>query len=595
MSVRSDPLRAWMSAVTAISRTVNAAEPLETVLDDIAQMGCDLVGFDYCGVMLDDVTHEVMQIAGSSGLRKRYLDLVRSEGWLEIHPTDFSADLPATKAYRELTTIVVPDVYAENNERLHRFAAAQGYRSVLTAPLRVGNDDVGILAGYFRDPHDYEPEEIELAELLAEQSANAIRTAQLRAAQQATINDLSAVNDELRRRRASLDWADQQHRRLMRLVLNDIGMDGLVAALADMLQASATVLDSAERVLAAASAGEHTEPPKLDRKVRSQWEGTDRYEAVLIEGRDAETWLIPIVLSGEVVGWLWVIREPSEPDAGRQRLIEHFALVVGLEILKQRHIVEVQERLCGDLMVDLLRASDVPPSPMLIQRAEALGHDLTTPHWLAVFAGEFGPKLDQVALTVRGTAPRHEILVGIYANSVVMLVSCDRDPLPIVQRALTRVRESSETDRVAVALSPPVERLADYPVNYQTGVRTTQLRLAADAGGLVDLRRVPLTSLLLLNSTVPDQLRRFAEGLIEPLESHDEQRETDLVDTLRTWLAEGFSAAATGSRMTIHVNTVGYRLAKIHTLLGLDLRKAEVRLELQLAVTVWDIMRGEQA
>lgn len=37
MSVRSDPLRAWMSAVTAISRTVNAAEPLETVLDDIAR------------------------------------------------------------------------------------------------------------------------------------------------------------------------------------------------------------------------------------------------------------------------------------------------------------------------------------------------------------------------------------------------------------------------------------------------------------------------------------------------------------------------------------------------------------------------------
>lgn len=146
-----------------------------------------------------------------------------------------------------------------------------------------------------------------------------------------------------------------------------------------------------------------------------------------------------------------------------------------------------------------------------------------------------------------------------------------------------------------MALSPPVERLADYPVNYQTGVRTTQLRLAAGAGGLVDLRRVPLTSLLLLNSTVPDQLRRFAENLIEPLESHDEQRETDLVATLRTWLVEGFSAAATGNRLTVHVNTVGYRLAKIQSLLGLDLRKADVRLELQLAVIVWDIMRGEQA
>jgi DNA-binding PucR family transcriptional regulator len=47
--------------------------------------------------------------------------------------------------------------------------------------------------------------------------------------------------------------------------------------------------------------------------------------------------------------------------------------------------------------------------------------------------------------------------------------------------------------------------------------------------------------------------------------------------------------------LVVHVNTVGYRLSKIQAILGQDLRKSEVRLELQLALDVWDILRVETA
>ncbi|KWX23924.1 hypothetical protein AFM11_11140 [Mycolicibacterium wolinskyi] len=185
----------------------------------------------------------------------------------------------------------------------------------------------------------------------------------------------------------------------------------------------------------------------------------------------------------------------------------------------------------------------------------------------------------------------HEALVGVYANTMIMLISCAHDPQPIVQRVLKRLESRKEGSRVAVALTPPrIDRIEDYAANYQTGVRTTQLRLMADGGGLIDLRTLPLTSLLLVNSTVPDQLRRFAEQLVEPLESHDQRRETELVNTLRTWLLQSFSAAATADRLMVHVNTVGYRLSKIQAILGRDLRKSDVRLELQLALHVWDIL-----
>jgi hypothetical protein len=47
-------LRSWMSAVTEIARAVNAAEPLEEVLNRVAVQACELIGFELCAVMLAD-------------------------------------------------------------------------------------------------------------------------------------------------------------------------------------------------------------------------------------------------------------------------------------------------------------------------------------------------------------------------------------------------------------------------------------------------------------------------------------------------------------------------------------------------------------
>lgn len=305
--------------------------------------------------------------------------------------------------------------------------------------------------------------------------------------------------------------------------------------------------------------------------------------------------MTPVVLSGAVVGRLWVSSTPQSPDAGRQRLIERFALVVGLEILKQRHIIEVQERLSGDLMVDLLRAGPITQPLALIQRASALGLDLTTAHWLAVFTADFEPTLVSVARTVREISRPHQALVGVYANTLIMLISCDHDPAPIVRRIHKHLDEHFAQGPVVVALTPRIEQLGDYAGNYDVGMRTTRLRGSAGGSGVIDLRHLPLTSLLLLNSVVPDQLRRFAETLITPLVSHDERRETDLLITLRTWLAEGFSTTATATTLVVHTNTVGYRISKIQAILGRDLRHSDVRLELQLALHVWDILRDDYA
>jgi hypothetical protein len=95
-------------------------------------------------------------------------------------------------------------------------------------------------------------------------------------------------------------------------------------------------------------------------------------------GRRETAWVAPVVLGQELGGRLWVTAPPAVPAPVQLRVIERFALVVALELLKARHLVAVEGRLSGDLVADLLRQEGPLHPQSLLDRAAALGHDLTS-------------------------------------------------------------------------------------------------------------------------------------------------------------------------------------------------------------------------
>ncbi len=579
----------WLSAIGDIARAVNAAEPLDVILTRVADRACTLIGFDFCAVMLADPARERVTIAGWSGLSSDYIALISDEAALLIHPGAPGLDLPAARAFRERRTITVRDVAEPDAAiygRLPRLASAQGYRSLLAAPLRGSDEVVGILVGYLEAPHEFAPLDVELAELLAEQTALAIQTARLRAAQQNIIA-------ELRRQRAVLERAEQQHRRLMQFVLDDIGLDGLLTALADMLQASVTLEDAGGSVVASAAHGRYVAPPHPDARRGSvpadPARDLGRYEVTHVPGPGTGTWVAPVVVGGEHVGRLWVSGSADAPDPEQRRVIERFALVVAVEVLKRRHLTEVEERLSGDLMADLLRPDGVAQPRALLDRARALGHDLSTPHWLGVLSVEDEPtpiRFSALAREAAGTA----LLTGRYEDRLVLLVPATVGPLDVFRRVHDQAALHAEGSRVSLVISQRVADLQEYSRSYQLAVGAARLRRLSERGGLVDLRGLSVPSLLLMSGTPPMQLRQFAQALIGPLQSHDARRGTELVRTLRAWLEASFSTTAAAETLVVHANTVAYRLARVEALIGKELRRPDTRLEIQLALHVWDVL-----
>ncbi|CAN5656312.1 DNA-binding transcriptional regulator CdaR [soil metagenome] len=73
----------------------------------------------------------------------------------------------------------------------------------------------------------------------------------------------------------------------------------------------------------------------------------------------------------------------------------------------------------------------------------------------------------------------------------------------------------------------------------------------------------------------------FAAHLLNPL-----QDEPDLIQTLTTYFDEGCCPSSTAQRLSIHRNTLGHRLHKIATLIGLDPRVFDDAVQLRLALLV---------
>jgi purine catabolism regulator len=96
----------------------------------------------------------------------------------------------------------------------------------------------------------------------------------------------------------------------------------------------------------------------------------------------------------------------------------------------------------------------------------------------------------------------------------------------------------------------------------------------------------------LLSSLQPlPELRAFHEEVLGRLRSRD--RGGVLRQTLRAYLDNNGSPTETAERLHLHRNTVLYRLSRIQSLLAQDLRDADVRLTLHLALKIEDVLQEQ--
>ena len=160
---RARETQALLEAGRAVSQSLDVGETIRLILTQAREV----LGVESCGLMtLDAATGELSSVAS--------LDLdPASRARIRIKVGEGVTG----KAVQEMRPVQSPDVYRDPRAR---FPQLHGdLRSMLAAPLMVGDQAIGALTVLHRDVHRFTPEEESLASAFADQAAMALEHARL--------------------------------------------------------------------------------------------------------------------------------------------------------------------------------------------------------------------------------------------------------------------------------------------------------------------------------------------------------------------------------------------------------------------------------
>ncbi|MDV3130151.1 helix-turn-helix domain-containing protein [Mycobacterium sp. 21AC1] len=587
-------LLTWLGALRELSAVSTSATDLRHVLNLVADTARTLLGFDFVGVLTPDAPEANLLITGWSGLSAEYVARVNTD-----RPIGLDSGSPSSRAFRGGQPVALRDITHEPEfGPWGGVAGEQGYRAIVCVPLVAGDDVLGTLNGYYTPVHTFTGFEIERLTLLANHAAIALTSA-------SRLDQLRQLNESLRAQRDVLTRSEQIHDRLLAVTLRSGGLSGIAAVLTELIARPVLIDDTRHVVLA--TAGDAGELPDAQWRARAVVEPSEGSAPVLVNPHDddadddgAARFFVAVArLGDDVAARIWFPHRDSALDPVGVRAVEHASIVISLELLRMRTAAEVEHRLRGELLADLLGSGPVL-SEQLLQRAQRLGHNLTRPHTAIVGALTDGAepvdnRVYQRALSLVSelvTPHRPRPLAAMHRGNIVTMWPAEdgheaqsRDSAAaLVQRAMAA---ASTAATATVTVSP--RSALSYGEAYRTAKGALDIAVRSGrTNTVVQLEDLGVLGLLLQLDDAA-QLAAFADRALGPLLAYDDAHHTDLVGTLRTYFACKLDRAATAAALHVHPNTVTQRLRRIETLCDVDLTDPSVAVHFSAALTVQDV------
>ena len=420
------------------------------------------------------------------------------------------------------------------------------------------------------------------------------------------------------------------HSRFTELVLDGKGVNEICRTLAELLDSAVAVEDASFHLLAHAGsssgdphrretiARQGTPPrvlfdPQIQRTLREVTESRHPMKVPAFPhlGMHRERIIAPILAANQLLGIISVLDHPPDNEELAFMAVEQAGIVMALALSKEREVAEVEGRLRGEFLDDLVKHT-YGDEAAAQRRARHLGYPLAGLHVLMVvdvddFSGFQRTRqitedavqalkrelLRRVSGVLRASFPR--ALLHARSDEVLALLPVGvegTDQHARVNGVALQVREVVAEWKpgftVSVGFSAPV----GAPAGVETAHR--EVRAVMDTlarfkrwGQVVAVPEVGLTGLLA--GVSDDRLVEFVKRHLGALADHDRSRGGSLVPTLKAFLESGEQQAA-ARRLRIHPNTLRYRLDRIREISGAELDDSETRLNLAVALRVQSLL-----
>lgn len=410
----------------------------------------------------------------------------------------------------------------------------------------------------------------------------------------------------------ALRRAKEIHETLTEIVLDGGTLQDVAQILGDLLDKSITIESTGFDVLANVQRGEvdearirsvesgHTTP-----EVVEQLEGRDTYKRLLQEkrpiriksqpdlGLEMERIVAPIIVSQQIIGYMWIIAENGNLTALDELAIEQAATVIALFMYKEKAVQESQRTMRGDFFDQLLRIDQITHE-QLEGQAAMFDFRLDRQYQVLVVEDQLSPQEVVSALPERVEDAVRDIaqaLIVAREQQIVIVLQARHAPNG-KQVAAELVKQLSQpNEKVLIGIGMPAETVNGIPVSYKEAKEALSIaRTLGKDDGVYTFNELGLLHWL---HQLPERalLDNWYFRAVTELAQHDTSHNRQLLSTLEAFLEAGGSLKDASKRLFVHRNTLIYRLERIEAYTGLDLRDAQTQINLFVALKTYR-MRG---
>jgi DNA-binding PucR family transcriptional regulator/putative methionine-R-sulfoxide reductase with GAF domain len=565
-----------LSFLVRLAQAAAATQRPDELLELIIRETTSAIGVDVCSLYLLAQPGRELLLTATNGLNENMVGKVNMKvgegitGWVA----------------ESRRAAVVPDVSKEPHWKWVPGLDEDRFHSMASVPIESGPRLVGVLNVQSTERREFNSGDIDFLRAIAGQVAGILERSELQRRTEVQLAEISLSHDI--------------HERFTKLSLDGAGIHSILEVIGSLAGGRAALYSVDGYRVRGAGESSDGMPPRIH--IPPMAGGIAR-ELRISAGRPARPLdVVPVRAGSDMLGLLAVgVDEGAIDSEGRLRALEHGSTVLALELSKERAAAEVERRLRGDLVEEVLAGGlEADEAERIARQAERLGHRLPQKAWVVVL--EADDDKTEAALAARGQQDRLDgalsnlvrsrmpgALTLVRSSSAVFLVPDElAADLAAVEKLATQVLAAAAPIMKPGSGSVGIGNLADGVAELgRSHVEARQaLRLTRRAGGrgrIASYRSLGAFRLL-LEVQSPDALRRFVDELLGPLLQYAQSRDTPLLETLEALSSARWIRRAASRNLGIHINSMTYRVERIQSLTGLQLDDPETRVAISIAL-----------
>ena len=583
----------WLSALFEINRLLRNCTSIAEVYDKVIEIVTSLLEVESAGIILfSQETNELVLERAAFALSVEELAAYR---------------FPLTSSGQTINVFQTGRPYVSENSNqdsstFRKYTKLFGVRNTAMVPLEVENRRIGVLHVYNKKDGPFTQEDEEILLVLAANLAVLIENVCLYEREKKMVEALDKLNQKTIAYQARLEKLLEIHNQLIAKVLSGEGLPVIAKGLSNLLQAPVIIEDKHYQLMAAS---EHMDDPKYSLKYlpgnKKSLEQTLQSGQIVrvfpysYHGVQCTRIIAPIGEPGHLIGYLSVITDPVRAESDLENVaIEQGAIVVSLEMMKEKIKTEVESRYRGEFLEDLLNGV-YGSEENFYERAEFFGYNFTWPTRVVVanlkrkgkniITAEAPRQLIKAALTE--IFPR--CFTARKKNNIVMLVPVTpgqdtREFTASFKKFKELISQQCCDFRMTVGIGNVCRELRTYQESYQQALKALAFARPEGPGGqVIYYGELGIIGLL---AEIKDQdiLSKFANSKIGPLLEYDPKKSQSFLETLEEYIKSGNSLKDTAQTLHIHIGTLKYRLRRIREILDISEFSAEILFDLRVAL-----------